>query len=208
MVQDIDAVEMNDFVELEDVKKVEIPRDQLAQLLEAGKDLLQGEKVKKVMNMFRNPGLIDPADCEIHAQHTRQDNDFGVISLARNPFSESGEFKCIFAAGIHGPGTAHAVRMLADKSNFVERPLGGIIEVQISLQKDWPSRFEQAIPQWQTNPYSVKALEERLSSVLKRKSTSSNRTLTKEEKVFANVTADELSDCLKLLRSLSQHPNG
>ena len=90
------------------------------------------------MNRFRKPGLVDPADWRIHGTVTKPHNDFGLISLAPNPFADSTDYVCIIVAGIHGPGTAQAVRALADAKNFRDHPFGGVFEVTLDQFQDWP----------------------------------------------------------------------
>lgn len=124
------------------------------------------ENTKSRMNRFRKPGILDPADDKVHGTSTRQLIDFGIISIARNPFATTAEFVCIIAAGIHGPGTAHAMRVLADGRNFKDRPFGGVLEITLDGFLDWPSRFERASWNWQTKPYTPKILFENFKSSL------------------------------------------
>jgi transcriptional regulator with XRE-family HTH domain len=95
--------------------------------------LANRDDLKQIMRLFKPPGFID-----FNYRHLRlgidvgQDMDFAVISIGRNPFSAPGDHLfAILVAGIHHPGTANAVRFLADPSNFVEHPFGGILEVQV-----------------------------------------------------------------------------
>lgn len=75
------------------------------------------------------------------------------------------------AAGIHGPGTTHAVKMLAEKNyrekNFREHPFGGILEVELDPFKDWPTRFETATWKWQTRPYTPEKIMKNLHRKLR-----------------------------------------
>ena len=73
-----------------------------------GKDL---QTVKAFLNSFRKPGFIHPADRTIHARHTRSDNDFAVISIARNPYS-------VFPDELAGAEANVRTRVTADISAF------------------------------------------------------------------------------------------
>lgn len=95
--------------------------------------LANRDDLKHIMRLFKPPGFID-----FNYRHLRlgidvgQDMDFAVISIGRNPFSAPGDHVfAILVAGIHHPGTANAVRFLANPSNFIEHPFGGILEVHV-----------------------------------------------------------------------------
>ena len=53
---------------------------------------------------------------------------YGLISITRNPFSDSGEHVALMVAGVHLPLTVQALRALAE-ADFEDRPFGGAIEV-------------------------------------------------------------------------------
>ncbi len=167
--------------------------DQVKELTDMVKRLPQGEKVKYLMNEFRKPGYVDPADGVVHAQFTRQDNDFGVISLARNPFSDSTDYVCIMVGGIHGPGTAHALRALAE-DNFKDHPYGGVIEVELDPFKAWPDRFEQAHWKWQTHKYTKVKLLANLQNAIEQ---------DPPKTVFSRWTKEEIKDCANFVQSVS-----
>jgi hypothetical protein len=116
----------------------------------------------QVLDMYRKPGIVDPAASLVHNASTLEHTDFGLVSLGPNPFSAAAGVlrACIFAAGIHGPGTAQAVRMLGAEHTrwFIERPFGGVMKVNLDLYKDWPARFDEAIPDWVTPEYTSEAL--------------------------------------------------
>jgi hypothetical protein len=143
-----------------------IPRSRLEKLRSMVQELLGGVGAKAKMNEFRKPGLHDPADGTLQATATRSHNDFGVVSIGWNPFAQSTEFVSILVAGLHGPGTAHALRALAE-DNFREHPLGGIIEVILSPRDDWPTRFERAHWRWQTLKYDSEKVLTNLTRILK-----------------------------------------
>ncbi len=175
-----------------------IPEQELQQLYDTAKALLDGKSPKDLMNSFRKPGIIDPVDNKLHAQSTRADNDFAMISIARNPYSDDNKFVAILAAGIHGPGTAHAVRCLAQKNiHFDKHPFGGVIEVRLDPFKDWPTRFETASCDWQTEDYTPEDLSEKLSVALASVPGSSSGVLTQLDR-------DVLQEQLELVQFVNE----
>ena len=174
--------------------------DHVKQLARMSKRILGEKTAKAWMNDFRMPGLIDFADFTLHATSTRGDNDFALISLAPNPFASCSDYVCVFVAGIHGPGTAHALRALAE-DDFEEHPFGGIIEVEIDqFNMLWPARFQQATWRWQTKPYSTGKLLANLERVLDLKD---NR-----PREFETLTDDEIKECLEFVRAITERSEG
>jgi hypothetical protein len=101
-------------------------------------------------------------------------------------------------APIHGPGTAHAVRALAE-DDFMDHPFGGIIEVELNPFNDWPGRFQQATWRWQTKGYDTDKLLSNLNSTLAAKEGRSRE--------FENLTDDEIQDCIAFVRQVSTIPS-
>jgi transcriptional regulator with XRE-family HTH domain len=174
--------------QIEDIEHIQ----HLARML---KKILEGKTAKSLMNHFRRPGLIDFADATIHGTSFRGDNDFALISLAPNPFANSPNYVCIFVAGIHGPGTAHALRALAE-DDFKDHPFGGIIEVELNPFDDWPGRFQQASWHWQTKGYDSNKLLTNLNGILAAKEGRSRE--------FENLRDDEIQGCVDFIRKVSQ----
>jgi transcriptional regulator with XRE-family HTH domain len=157
--------------------------------------ILEGQTAKSLMNHFRRPGLIDFADATVHGTSTRGDNDFALISLAPNPFAKSHNYVCVLVAGIHGPGTAHALRALAE-DDFLSHPFGGVIEVELNQFDDWPGRFQHASWRWQTKAYDHHKLLNNLKSTLAVKEG--------RPREFENLTDDEIRRCVDFVRQVSQ----
>jgi hypothetical protein len=123
------------------------------------KTFLGDKDLKARMNDFRKPGIVDLADLAIHGSATKHHNDFGMISLAANPFSDDDKYLCILVAGIHGPGTAQGLRALSDPVRmFSEHPFGGVFEVTLNPFHAWPKRLEGASFRWQTEPYNAEGI--------------------------------------------------
>ena len=116
-------------------------------------------------------GIVDPTypkgdyvTSTYHKMPGNIDTDFGVLSFAANPFYEA---KCqaegrpndhkyisIFAAGIHHPATAHAIRQLGtygkENGTFDQHPYGGVFRVELDLQQNFFSdRVQDGGFQWE-----------------------------------------------------------
>jgi hypothetical protein len=174
-------------------EQAKFDRDKLAELADVLKTLVMEEGPAHVMNEFRKPGLVDPADRVRHGKTTRPNNDFGFISLAPNPFSDpaDGSYVSVLVSGIHGPATAHALRALAE-GDFTKHPYGGVIEVTLDQFKDWPTRFQEAVWEWQTKDYTPQSLLRNLETAL-------------DEPVdaFENLYPHDIEALIDFVRSLS-----
>lgn len=111
--------------------------------------------LRQTMRLFKQPGFlafnfrnlklgIDPAE----------NRDFAVVSLGCNPFAaKDAPYFAILAAGVHHPGTAHAVKMLGEPLLFERHPFGGIIEVQVPSDE-----FNRDMVQWHEKIKDSKAV--------------------------------------------------
>lgn len=167
-----------------------VPEKQVEVLAELVKQSIGMEPARYLVNKFKKPGLGDPADRKIHAQHTGQYNDFAVISLAPNPFNP--DYVCIMVGGIHGPGTAHAVKALSSGDNFRDHPFGGIMEIELDPFKDWPTRFQEAHWKWQTEDYTLTKLLTNLQEAL-----------GLPENTVANLSHEEVKNCLEFVKRIA-----
>lgn len=111
---------------------------------------------KDLIHEFDRPGIKDPIDKTIHGRSPKPHLDYGLISIARNPFSSDDKHLTVYVAGVHGPGTAHCVKLLADKSAFQTHPYGGVVEIKIDIFKGWTERVYDAKINWQTASYKEK----------------------------------------------------
>lgn len=170
-------------------------RQKLADKVQA---LLGTQKTELMTDNFRKPGLVDAFHRYVTAKVTGDHNDYGLISLARNPFAESDDFVAIMVAGIHGPGTAHALRMLSKPRNFARHPFGGIIEVTLNPRLDWPSRFEKACWQWQTQKegYTADELIANLENALAHPDDNHSA-------AFVNYTDAEKRGCIEFISHIA-----
>lgn len=177
-----------------------LTKEKLDSLIRLAEQLMGNDTAKSLITRFRNSGLVDPADGKVHGTYTKPLNDFGIVSLAPNPFAESGDYVCVLVAGIHGPGTAHAMRALAEKKDrhgegFQDRPFGGVIEVTLDEFKDWPTRFEKAEWEWQTNPYTPEKILTNLENELQQKRAGQEETFTKK------WSCKTIQECLDFIRN-------
>lgn len=132
---------------------------------ELARKVLDGSTAKALMNKFRTLGIIDPADQEHHAQITHGSNDFSVVTLARNPYCKTGRYRAVICGGIHGPGTARALKeLLSQPERFRHHPLGAVLEVNLRRDLDWPTRFEKASVSFQTREYVAEDVLENLDA--------------------------------------------
>jgi hypothetical protein len=123
----------------------------------------------------------------------RPNRDFGLITLARNPFAESDEYIAILVAGFHMMATAHALSMLGDPKNFQRHPVGGVISVNMNQQDNFATRFDKSSVEWDSEDgsnYTVESLRESLSE------------LSKNGTPLARVDPAQFRECLEFLDQL------
>ena len=105
---------------------------------------------------FARPGFVDPIDFDGSRGFTRgrgSRTDYGVVTLCKNPWSPKGV--AILAAGISGPGTAAALKLLGTEGAFEQHPLGGVFSVNVATEAHWEDRYDMLKPELDTHPYSV-----------------------------------------------------
>lgn len=115
----------------------------------------------EVVASFTGRGHADPVKRAVHGEPGEPRVDRALVSLAPNPFDA--RRVAILVGGIHGPGTAHAVRFLAERAaDFDQRPFGGVLEVRLGEYLDWSSTYQQpATLRWLTPPYTPGELRDR-----------------------------------------------
>ena len=123
--------------------------------------------LKNWLHSLFGGGIIDPSNRGywVSGEDLRSGVDFGMVSVGRNPFAEDDEYVCIFAAGFHMFGTAHAVGMLCDRGNFEKHPLGGIIKVTIDVGQPFCQRFDNTEGVWDREPQSCYEISELLAEL-------------------------------------------
>lgn len=145
-----------------------------ADLLNARQD--ERADLRYMMRMFMSPGFVDfnysNVKLGIDLRHNR---DFAVVSLGRNFYAEPGErYFSVLAAGVHHPGTAHAVKHLGDPSHFVDHPFGGILEVQVPDDNEpnpdevpWHDKIDKSRAYWHTAGKGLEYTPQKLLDRLK-----------------------------------------
>lgn len=110
-------------------------------------------EIKGLLASFRQPGFVDPVQFkDIRGRSIRNDADYGMVALAPNPWSPE-HLVCI-CAGVHGPGTAGALQLLADRDQFKHHPWGGVFSVTVPTEAPWEERFDFLNPTWDTPDYT------------------------------------------------------
>jgi hypothetical protein len=114
-------------------------------------------RLRRMQLGFARSGILDPSydkDRErLRGIRTNTFVDYGAVSFARHPWSE--KHVAILVGGLHGPGTAMAVKVLSQRDAFVERPLGGVFKVHVPNDLPWDERFRHLSWAWDTDPYTL-----------------------------------------------------
>ena len=120
------------------------------------------ENIKSLLRKYMGDAILDPIvnhridikNSKVQGTFVNQGVDFGLISLAINPYSSTDEYCVIYVAGRHGPGTSHALRALSMKEQWINHPYGSVIEVLIDLAGSYSDRFQNVVIQWGSETYS------------------------------------------------------
>ena len=129
------------------------------------------EDLTKLMRYLFVGGIVDPTypkgdyvTSTYHKMPGNTDLDFGVLSFGANPFyaakceaegrPNDHKYVSIFAAGVHHPATAHAIRQLGSYGKetgvFDQHPYGGVFRVELDLQQTFFSdRVRDGEFQWE-----------------------------------------------------------
>ena len=135
----------------------------------AGKRAEEGTErdMKNWLHYLFTGGIVDPTHTDhwLRGFDLPSSRDYGLVTLARNPFSDPAEpMFCVMVAGFHMLGTAHALRMLANPAEtFARHPLGGVIEISINVGLPFAKRFDDSSADWDDKDgYRIDELRERL----------------------------------------------
>ena len=168
------------------------------------------EDLKQRMRLFKPPGFID-----FNYSHLRlgmdlsYGKDFAVVSLGRNPFAEpDAPYFAVLAAGVHHPGTAHAVKFLSNPEIFEKHPFGGILEIDVPSKDadvgkiEWYNKVQESNAYWHTVgvgdslEYTPNALLERLQKCMQK---------IKKSEIISDVIfqEDEIKGHIELIEKLA-----
>ena len=170
-------------------------------------------ELKHMMRLFKQPGFVnfnyDNLKVGIDLAENR---DFAVVSIGRNPFAEpESGFFAILAAGIHHPGTAHAVKRLGQPETFKEHPLGGVLEVQVPKddlrERDvkWHDRIGMSYANW--HRIGDKSLEYTPGTLLSKLQDWELKLRRREIITDIVLTEHELQQHMRLIRCLESKPS-
>ena len=121
---------------------------------------------EQIMSQFHETGILDPVAGRRY-QLPAENFDYGMITVAPNPYATEDGFVSILVSGMHGTGTAHALdALISDPQMFADHPFGGVIQVHAQPYADWSERFLRADWEWKTPAYTPSALLERLRHAL------------------------------------------
>jgi transcriptional regulator with XRE-family HTH domain len=131
--------------------------------------------LKGWMRSFFAGGIVDPLKEDVRGYAIPGDKDFATITFAVNPYAPKDDFSqvAILVAGFHHPGTAWALRCLAqmeENVKFTDHPYGGVLEVSIDENMLWENRMRSVKPQWDTEAYDKDDLLKALEAVKSKKS--------------------------------------
>jgi hypothetical protein len=131
---------------------IEFDQDELQNYARA-----ENEKLRETIFGFAQHGILDLVDrpdrLGIRKAVGNSYRDYGVVSLCRHPWST--KHVAVMVAGVHGPGTAAAVKLFADQRAFVDRPLGGIFKTFVPNDLLWDDRFPRLRWEWDTHSYDL-----------------------------------------------------
>jgi hypothetical protein len=143
-------------------------------------------------------GIIDPTEVPLwlRAVFIPAARDFGLISLARNPFADPDDpYVCILAAGFHMFGTAHAVRMLSEHDRFKSHPFGGVIRVDMNLERPFAKRFDESTADWDPDSdYDKQKVINGLQLLLEH--------MRDKRAGTVHIEPEEIEDCLQFVKTL------
>ncbi len=171
-------------------------RERLPRAEELARDLLASGNPEQIMSQFNETGILDPFAGRRY-QLPGENFDYGLISLAPNPYAQGDEFVSILVSGMHGTGTAHALgALISDPQMFADHPFGGVIQVHGQPHADWSERFLRADWEWKTPPYTPATLLERLRHLLDEGT---------ERREPLNAWSDEdLAGCIRFVETISR----
>ena len=191
IIRRIDGAELNAFAAIcqgrrpqdRSSSERQIPSDRLDRLADLAERLRGSDSRQSLREAYRPSAIIDPIQLVTHPATSGSNISYGLISLTRNPFSESRDHVAVMVGGAHLPGTVQALRALSER-DLDGRPFGGVIEVV------HPGNPDEAWWTWKTPRYEAGELINNLK--MAQETSQSKRT-----RPFKMWTDDEILDCLQ-----------
>ena len=179
-------------IDLNDYQDLDVSPQELNELSEKVVEIFGRRTPSQYLAKFVGLEMVDPA-AEVVTLERTEDNDFGILSLGRNPYAGNDDYVCIMAAGISALGTAQAVLSLARKS-FDKHPFGGILEA-ITNDKPAPRDFEDAHSNWiNREGYEPEKVVKNLEAALKQRSKDSS---------LNHLSLNEIEACLDFVLAMT-----
>ncbi len=177
--------------------------------------------IKKMRSLFTG-GIFDPTHPEeyVGAKYSQiaanTQFDFGVLTFASNPYYQEKcrregrecdhKYVSIMAAGIHHPGTAHALKLLGQdcrKSGaFAKHPYGGMIRVELDMNIHFANRTMKAECQWEDVADNERQESENQKEDLLREFKIIEEKVFKNELRYLALEKEQAAECRRLIELL------
>ena len=114
--------------------------------------------LRYLLHQLDKPGIQDGIAPALRGESIGPYKDYGLISVLKNPFASHGDYHVVYVAGVHGPGTAQGIRLLADRhrKSFEHHPYGGVYDLNINRFATYFEKIQKSpLPQWETQTYTA-----------------------------------------------------
>ncbi len=190
--------------------------------LAAYKEQHQSDLEKRIRSLFAG-GIFDPTypDEYVAAKYAQRAQqvqlDWGVVTFAANPYyaalckkegrKNDHRYVSILAAGIHHPGTAHALRQLSVEQRervFEKHPFGGVLRVELDLNEHFSTRVENAACRWEDEADRARKESDDQQQMLLNNLSDIKEQLEKKQLRHLELESNQVQAGLRLLQSLSE----
>jgi hypothetical protein len=179
---------------------------------------------KRIRSLFAG-GILDPTypDEYVAAKYTQRAQqvqyDWGVVTFCANPYYEAlckregrendHRYVSIMAAGIHHPGTAHALRQLGVENRertFEKHPFGGVLRVDLDMGAHFSTRVEKAACRWEDEADRFRSAPDDQKAMLVEHLSAIAKDLKNRRLRHLELEAKQADACLTLIKRLSNPP--
>lgn len=177
---------------------------------------------KRVRSLFTG-GIFDPTypdeyQVAKYSQIASQiQYDWGILTFSTNPYyalkcqreerENDHRYVAIMAAGMHHPGTAHAVRMLGEDFRhkmFEKHPYGGVLRVELDQNLPFSNRVEHATCRWEDAADGAREEPDDQCSLLYEQLNEIAAKLEKRQLGNLELDQNQAEGCLRLLECLGR----